>query len=376
MLNILKYFNKSENTKQHFFAYANCCDPIWTSRDYESTAKQGFIKNVIAYRSISLLSKSIASIPVKFFVDDEDSYLNSKLAKLVLRPNKLQGKFAFLENLIHFLLVSGNSYIHMKNHDTLFCLRPDRVSIVPSENNDDIVGYKYSVDGQNFLIPAEEVLHLKFFNPLNDWYGFSPLESAMQSIDQFNAVAKHNLSLLQNGGRPSGCLVLKNASYQDPEIMENLRSSVRKAYAGSDNAGKIMVLEGDFEWKEVGLSPRDLDFHNGKVLSAREISQAYGVPPVLVGVPSDGSFLNYKEARLHLWEDTIIPMTEYIKTEFENWLSKRFKTVIHVHFDLDGVLALAEKREALWNKISNADFLTVDEKRKILGYGPLDENSN
>lgn len=375
MLNILKYFNKNENTKQHFFAYANCDEPIWTSNDYESTVNEGFIKNVIAYRSINLLSKSIASIPVKFFVSDKDSPVNSKLEKLLFRPNKFQGKFAFFENLVNYLLVSGNSYIHIKNKEALFCLRPDRVSVIPSEGNTDIVGYKYTVDGDSFPILEEDILHLKLFNPLNDWYGFSPLNSAMQSIDQFNAVAKHNLSLLQNGGRPSGCLVLKNTSYQDPEVMENLRNSVRKAYSGSDNAGKIMVLEGDFEWKEVGLSPRDLDFYNGKVLSAREIAQAYGVPPVLVGVPSDGSFLNYKEARLHLWEDTIIPMTEYIKTELENWLSKKFKTLVHVNFDFDSVLALADKRETMWNKISNANFLTVNEKREILGYEPLEEHS-
>lgn len=373
MLNLLKYFDRKRNTKHHVFAYTGYNNPEWSSNDYDSIMLNGFLGNVVAYRSITLLSRSIASIPVKFLA--EDAKVDAKLSKFNTRPNKFQGKFAFLEGLINYLLAFGNSYIHMKDMESLFCLRPDRVSIIPNKSHNDVVGYKYSVDGQSFSIPSEDMLHFRLFNPLNDWYGFSPLEVAMQSVDQYNAVSKHNLALLQNGGRPSGCLVLKNSlEYANEEQIEALRESIRKAYSGALNAGKIMVLEGDFEWKEIGLSPKDLDFNQGKILTAREIAEAYGVPPMLVGVPGDTSFSNYKEARLHLWEDTIIPLTEYLKTELENWLSRKFKSQIKVKFDLDSVYALTEKRETLWNKISNADFLTIDEKRKILGFAPLKDS--
>jgi HK97 family phage portal protein len=134
-----------------------------------------------------------------------------------------------------------------------------------------------------------------------------------------------------------------------------------------------MVLEGGLEWKEIGLSPKDMDFNSGKNVIAREIAQAFGVPPILLGISGDSSFSTYKEARLHFWEDTVLPIIEYIRTEFENSLSNRFDRSIDMIFDIDSIHALIPRRENLWNKISNASFLTVNEQREILGYMPIKE---
>ena len=139
----------------------------------------------------------------------------------------------------------------------------------------------------------------------------SAIEAAASAIDQHNAVGSHNLALLQNGGRPTGALVIKPGADTSTHLTEQerqtLKDELRLAYEGSDNAGRMMVLEGNMEWREMGLNPKDLDFVNGKHLSAREIAQAYGIPGMLVGVPGESTFANYKEARLHLWEDTILP---------------------------------------------------------------------
>jgi HK97 family phage portal protein len=132
-----------------------------------------------------------------------------------------------------------------------------------------------------------------------------------------------------------------------------------------------MVLEGGLEWKEMGLSPKDLDFNTGKNIAAREIAQAFGVPPVLIGIQGDSAFTSYKEARLHFWEDTVIPIAEFIRLEFSNWLSNRFNRSVEMIFDLESIHALISQRESLWSKISNADFLTINEKREILGYPPI-----
>ena len=131
------------------------------------------------------------------------------------------------------------------------------------------------------------------------------------------------------------------------------------------------MLEGDFEWKEMGLSPKDLDFIEGKNLSAREISQAFGVPPMLAGVPGDATFANYREARFHLWEDTILPLLEFLVAEFNLWLTPYFGENLRLGYDTDAIPALAQRREAAWSKIAQADFLTLNEKRQAVGYGPV-----
>ena len=131
-----------------------------------------------------------------------------------------------------------------------------------------------------------------------------------------------------------------------------------------------MILEGDFEWHEMGLSPKDLDFIEGKNVSAREIAQAYGVPPMLVGIVGDATFANYKEARMHLWEDVILPLLDYLTSEFSMWLGQDYG--LSFSYDVDSIPALAPKREATWSKLINADFLTLNEKRQAVGYASID----
>ena len=129
-----------------------------------------------------------------------------------------------------------------------------------------------------------------------------------------------------------------------------------------------MLLEGGYEWQEMGLSPKDLDFAEAQNTIAREIVQAFGVPPILVGIRGDASFNNYREARAHFWEDTVLPLAELIRTQFTDWLRQKYETNCKIYFDLDSIPALTTKREKLWEKVSNADFLSTDEKREILGF--------
>jgi HK97 family phage portal protein len=284
VLNLLKYF--SARKEKTFFAYQGISDPQWTPGRYDALSEEGFQKNVFVFRAINLISRSISSIPV-LVKNCDDKNEDEFLAKIFKKPNEFQTKSSFLESLVNYLLISGNAFVHCNEDNELHCLRTDRIQIIPNKFRTAVDSYTYCVDSSKFSIGKKDLLHLKFFNPLNDWYGFSPLQAASRAIDQHNEMSKHNLSILQNGGRPSGCLVVKNAENLTDEQRQQLRSDIRDAYEGTANAGRVMVLEGGLEWKEMGLSPKDLDFNTGKNLAAREIAQAFGIPPVLIGIRGD-----------------------------------------------------------------------------------------
>ena len=293
-------------------------------------------------------------------------------------PNPRQTGVSFLESLTSYLLLSGNAYIEMAAQDgetlQLYLLRPDRVRVIPDEMGHH---YGYRVEGEERLIKKnpqsaiKPLLHLKMFHPLNDWYGMSALEAAASSIQQHNEVGDHNLAILKNGGRPTGALVLRNPSSRGltQEQLETLRQEMSDVFQGSNNAGRLALLEGDMEWKEMGISPKDLDFVSGKYLSAREIAQAYGVPAMLVGVPGDATFANYREARLHLWEDTILPLLDKIIAEVNRWLCPLYGTDLSFNYDKESIPALVTRRDSLWSRMENCSFLSDDEKREALGYG-------
>lgn len=368
MINLLRHLCPQKSG----FIYHDVGKPRWTSHEYSALADEGFRKNVFVFRAINLISKGISSIPIS--VQNAEKIEDIELTHLINNPNNSMSKDAFFEYIVSYLLISGNAFVRINENNHLQCLRPDRVQIVPNKNHTDVDHYLYSIDNARFFIPKAEMLHLKLFNPLNDWYGASPLQVAAQAIDQYNEMSNHNLAILQNGGRPSGCLIVKEDRNLDEEQLENLRRDIM-ANTGPDRAGKVLLLQGGLQWQEMGLSPKDLDFEGGRNFTIREISQAFGVPPVLLGVECNASFNSYREARLNFWEDTVLPLADFINEGFSAWLSNCFNREIHLEFNLDAVHALMDRREKLWNKVSNADFLTIDEKREILGYPKLHKNN-
>lgn len=386
MLKWLKKTSKSQPQRPHLTSCYAAGYGVSSSLSTQELIQEGYQKNVIVYRSVNLISRNAASVSWMLYQGDHE-FSDHPLLNLINRPNPIQTRTMLVEGLISHILLSGNGYVEAlmsSDHRVieLHLLRPDRVHIIPGKGGIP-KAYEYRVNGAKRLISVDEftgrsrLLHLKLFNPANDWYGMSPLESATSAICQHNEVGSHNLSLLKNGGRPSGAFVIKPTenSYEalTTEQRQHLKESLGVAYEGCQNAGRVMILEGNMEWREMGLNPKDMDFVAGKTLSAREIAQAYGIPPMLVGVPGDATFANYQEARLHLWEDTIFPILDMVMEEFSRWLAPFYGEEVQFTYDMDAIPALAKRREYIWERLKNVDFLTNNEKRAALGYSPMTE---
>jgi phage portal protein BeeE len=109
-----------------------------------------------------------------------------------------------------------------------------------------------------------------------------------------------------------------------------------------------------------------MDFATLKAAAARDIALAFGVPPMLLGLPGDSTYSNYREANRALWRLTLLPLAGKILAALHEGLATWFDTAAPLAIDLDRVPALAEDRQALWTQVSGADFLTADEKRTML----------
>ena len=147
---------------------------------------------------------------------------------------------------------------------------------------------EYDVDQET---ANSDLKQIKLWNPLDDYYGLSPLAAGALEIDQHNMAAKHNVNLLNNGARPSGAVVFKPKDDQGFAVnltesqRQQLLTDLNNRFSGTSNAGRPMLLEGDFDWKEMGLSPKDMDFGNLKHMATTDIALCFGVPSQLVGVP-------------------------------------------------------------------------------------------
>ncbi|MFZ0620539.1 MAG: phage portal protein, partial [Pseudolabrys sp.] len=138
------------------------------------------------------------------------------------------------------------------------------------------------------------------------------------------------------------------------------------------NAGRPLVLEGGLDWKPMSLSPGDMDFLNAKHAAAREIALAFGVPPMLLAIPGDNTYSNYQEANRVFWRQSVLPLAGRIACALTHWLSPVFGDGLMLAADTDRIEALSPDRAALWERVSKAPFLSVNEKRLATGYGPVE----
>ena len=362
------------------------------SYKYADLASEGYMRNAIVYRCVNEISKGAAS--VQYMVKSGDDVVEQHpVIALIDRPNPLQSYSEFFSSLFGYLLLSGNAYVlkvggGMANGPKeLHLLRPDRIR-VKGGNRPIPERYEYVINGRvekTYEVDQEngfsELKHIKLWNPLSDYEGCSPLSAAAVEIDQHNLASQHNISLLTNGARPSGAVVFKPKD--DAGFAVNLTESQRQQlltalnnrFAGSANAGRPMLLEGDFDWKEMGLSPRDMDFINLKHMSATDIALCFGVPSQLVGVPDSQTYANVAEARLALYEETIIPHLRLIQSDLNEWLMPMFGESLGFEYDLQSIPALAERERKTYENITSAvreGIMTRNEAREKIGLSPID----
>jgi HK97 family phage portal protein len=352
--------------------------PVWTPRDYGALAREGYMRNAVAYRCVALISQTAASVPLTLF-DGKREAGPHPLLTLLARPSPRQSGAVFLETLYGHVLVAGNAYVEAVFVEDevreLYALRPDRVRVVPGPDGWPIA-FDYTVGTRTIRIrqdagPLPSVLHLALFHPLDDHYGMSPLEAAATALDTHNSAAAWHKALIDNSARPSGALVYDgpDGAGLTQEQFDRLKGELETSFQGAGNAGRPLLLEGGLDWKPMALAPRDLDFAELRNGAAREIALAFGVPPMLLGIPGDNTYANYQEANRALLRQTVLPLIGRSMQSLAQWLGPAFGGALRLEPDLDRLEALAPEREALWRRIGAAGFLTRDEQRQAVGYG-------
>ncbi|MEO1989401.1 MAG: phage portal protein [Martelella sp.] len=348
----------------------------WTGRSYAALSREGFMKNPVAHRAVRLIAEAAAAMPWQLF--DEGALVSDHpLLALLKRPNGRMSGSDFFEALFGHLLLSGNAYVEPilvgETLRELYLLRPDRVRIIEGRDGWP-EAYEYRIGAHVSRFAAEgdglTVLHMRLFHPLDDHSGLSPLAAAQMALDLHNASSVWNKALLDNSARPSGALVYqpKDGGNLTEEQYERLKQELEEGYAGPMRAGRPLLLEGGLDWKAMGLTPRDMDFTEARNGAARDIALAIGVPPMMLGIPGDNTYSNYQEANRAFYRLTVLPLIARTAAALTSWLAPVYGAGLKLEVDLDQVSALSAERDALWTRVSGADFLSDEEKREAVGY--------
>lgn len=329
--------------------------------------REGFERNPVAYRCVRMIAEAAGSVGFRAVGAEQE------LAQLIAQPNAEQAGPDLLETFYGHLTVTGDAFLEAVSIDgevrELFVLRPDRMKALKGPRGWP-VAWEHRVGSEVRRISREAdgfspVMHMRLFHPANDYDGHSPLEAAARAVDIHNAGGAWTKSLIDNAARPSGALVYSGAEGLTEEQRAELKSDLDINFRGAPNAGRPLLLEGGLDWRPMSLSPTDMDFVEQRNAAAREIALAFGVPPMLLGIPGDATYANYREANSAFWRLTVLPLVNKAARGISGWLGERVGGGVVA--DLEGVPAFQEERAEQWARIDAASFLTVEEKRRMAG---------
>lgn len=314
---------------------------------YEQIVRLGYANIVWVYRCANAVAQAVSSVGWEERKANKDAGSlpvdEGRKERILKNPNP----YMSLKNLIYnhalHVMLSGNGYMELTQVNReprfLFPMRPDWVTPLPDSGKKYLEGYEFRTPDMPapIVLKPMGVIHTKLTDPLNEFRGLPPMASCWSTVRNENQAISWTQALLRNSAIPSG--VLSTTANLDKETVDELRESIEIQFTG-DNRFKPMVLWGGLDWKQLTLSPREMDFFRMRQSSKFEVCAAMGVPPALVGALEDPTYANYETARTAFWEDTVLFLLDLIKCQINLVFDYHMGDTTFVTYDISNVPAL------------------------------------
>lgn len=265
---------------------------------------------------------------------------------------------------MNHLLLNGNFYAYIDRVSlepvALWPIDPARVT-VEQDKDSGIITYKVTTaKGIQGLHPFE-VLHVLGIT-LDGLKGISPITFARESLGGAIAELRHGQSFFQHGAALSG--VLQHPGHLGPEAAETLRQSWREKYSGTDNAGRVAVLEEGMEFKPVSLSNKDAQWLESRQVSVLDIARIFGVPPALLGHLEKASYSSQEAQNIEFLTHSLRPWLTRIEQALERALMPN--SDLYCEFTTGDLLRTNQKDRYEAYRIALASgFMSVNEVRRL-----------
>ena len=389
---------------------------VWNPENDTTYINEGYRKNSTVYSLVNIIAKAASSIPFQVYekVNDNDykrykamnngildpsvmhkaNYLkkkalvelhNTDLHKLLERPNPAQSYASWITELIAFGKLTGNRYIYGIAPETgngagkykeLYVMPSQLIEIISGGYMQPVKEYAIEYNGQ-YKIPADQICHIKDFNPYFDGsgshlYGQSPLRAGLRSMTTNNEAVQTGVKYLQNQ-TARGVLMSDEGDLNEVQAQQ-LKDKFRKNFQGADNAGDIIITPKKLSWVNFGLNASDVSLIEQYNASIKDLCNIYNVPVTLLNNTESSTFNNVKEAKKALYQNCVIPELNKIQDELNRWLAPKYGEKLCIEFDYSVIPELQEETEKVVNQMAQAWWLTPNEKRAAMSFGTDEEN--
>lgn len=257
---------REENAAWPLVALSEPRAASWGSREAGALTRDGCLRNAVAYRCVRMVAEAAASIPLKT--------AQKGAARLIRAPMPEASTASFLEALYTEILLTGNGFVEavrLPGETAVAAMFPVKTSAVRPLKDARGWGEAWVIKGQGRERRIgrdadgwSPVMQVKLYNPADDAMGLPPLAAARRPLDLHNAGADWAKALIDNAAKPSGALVDGGGGRMPPDQFDRLQEELAHSFSGAGNAGR----------------------------------------PMLLGIPGDNTYSNYREANAAFWRMT------------------------------------------------------------------------
>jgi HK97 family phage portal protein len=327
---------------------------------------------------IDKVAAAVASVPFKLYTKkDEDNVevTDHYLHQLFDSVNNYTTVHDFWEQMVIDLEAAGNFFAEIEYAGSrpvaLHHMRPDCVKIIPDPKKR-VKEFEYTINGMTTILPAENVIHLYYYDPSSPLWGLSPLTSLALTLTEDYYARAFNRRFFENDATVPAVLETEKDLTKDDIAL--VRESWAAAHQGVDRAHKIALLWGGLKYRETGVGPKEAQFLELMKMNREEICAALGVPPAIVGIFEYANFANSEAQIKMFWQDKILPLLTKIEQMITEQFIQHFDPAIYGQFDTSGVQALQEDEARLTDidvKLVSNGLALTNERRALRGLEPL-----
>lgn len=304
---------------------------------------------------------------------------DSRTAQLLRDVNPFMTEGMLRKQTLLELGLTGNAYWALEKAGQgevreIWPLRAAEVKVLP-DSKEFVKGYRHTVGGNFTDYEADEVVHFKYPNPLNYYYGQSTLRAVIPAANTEVYVQDYNFHIFEHRGNPGGILMVskEHPAYHDEDERKRLSEDWKKTHSGAEQSGKTAVLPEGLTYETIVMSPDEMQAIETSTMTTRQIASAFNVPPVTIGVYEDVNYATADQQDRKFWGAIRSRLKDLAGTLNEFFVRYVGEEGVRVRFDFSEIEALQEDQTAKTNRILSeldAGSITINEARADLGRAP------
>ena len=333
----------------------------------KTVTERSAMQMTAVYSCVRILAEAIAGLPLHLYTYKEDGGKEKAIGHplyLLLHdePNPEMSSFVFRETRMTHLLLWGNAYAQIIRNGkgevvALYPLMPNRMTV--DRDSSGQLFYSYQMNNSDaptmkagtVILKPSDVLHIPGLG-FDGLVGYSPIAMAKNAIGLAIATEEYGAKFFANGATPGGLLEYPG-TVKDPD---RVRESWNKGFSGSQNAGKVAILEEGMKYTPISIAPEQAQFLETRKFQINEIARIFRVPPHMVGDLEKSSFSNIEQQSL-----------EFVKYTLDPW-------VVRWEQSLSRALFTPEEKKKYFFKFNVEGLLRGDYQSRMNGYATARQN--